>query len=282
MLVPSPHRDRPGALPRPSRQAPSVKGEMVLPPRWSGPVRGTSAPAGRVSFTDEDSGRVRAAEARWRREHGRFVSDAAHELRTPLAALRLRIEEALRYRGDIDPDEVLRDLLRDTARLEAVVVDLLYTARVSADGDDAMECVDLAELVAAMTACRRPRRPKSRVNLQDGIRVHGISSQLQRLISNLLDNAEFYARGTIEVELRRLDGQAFLSITDDGPGVPAGERDRVFECFARLDTARGRDGGGAGLGLTIARAIATRHGGGLSFEDRPSGTRITLRLPAVS
>jgi signal transduction histidine kinase len=102
---------------------------------------------------------------------------------------------------------------------------------------------------------------------------------LTRLLGNLLDNAQRYAEGVVEVEVRRDADQAKLVVADDGPGIVRDARELVFKRFTRLDSARGRDAGGTGLGLAIARDIAQAHGGTLRVEDSARGARFVLRLP---
>jgi len=109
--------------------------------------------------------------------------------------------------------------------------------------------------------------------------VSGEPVQLERLLRNLLDNAVRHARSTVTVRLSREAGEAVLEVIDDGPGIPAADRERVFDRFARLDDARARDAGGTGLGLTLARDIAVRHGGSLRAEDGDPGARLIARLP---
>ncbi len=131
---------------------------------------------------------------------------------------------------------------------------------------------DLAELV------REEADGRAAVHLDgvhlDGVRaleVAGSRSQLARVLANLLDNAQRHARERIDVALRTEGEWAVLEVADDGSGVPPGERERIFERFVRLDEARSRDGGGAGLGLAIARDVAVRHGGTLTVGQAPKG-----------
>ncbi|WP_333759298.1 sensor histidine kinase, partial [Streptomyces sp. ISBFB 2968] len=108
----------------------------------------------------------------------------------------------------------------------------------------------------------------------------GSRGQLGRVLANLLDNAERHARSVVEVSVRWDGDTALVAVTDDGEGVPAADRERIFERFVRLDDARSRDDGGAGLGLAIARDVAVRHGGTLTVHDAPAGGALfELRLP---
>jgi signal transduction histidine kinase len=112
------------------------------------------------------------------------------------------------------------------------------------------------------------------------VEVAGSRGQLARVLANLLDNAHRHARSRVAVTLRAEDGWAVLGVADDGAGVPPDERERIFERFVRLDDARSRDDGGAGLGLAIARDVALRHGGTLTVREAPEGGALfELRLP---
>jgi signal transduction histidine kinase len=105
---------------------------------------------------------------------------------------------------------------------------------------------------------------------------------LQRVVRNLLDNAARHASSIVAVELRTVDDTVELIVDDDGPGIPAEEREVVFERFTRLDDGRARDAGGLGLGLSMVRAIAEHHGGTVTIDDAPlGGARVRVRLPAT-
>jgi signal transduction histidine kinase len=205
-----------------------------------------------------------------------FSADAAHELRTPIAALRVNLEDAAMHPDDTDLPAAIHTALRDTERLESIITDLLLLARVGTAGA-MMEPLDLAELAA--TAVSGREQVEIRTYLFPGVTVYGASPRLLRLLENLLDNAENNTNSVIEVAVGREDGKAVLTVTDDGPGIPVADRERVFERFTRLDTARSRNAGGAGLGLAIARDIAQAHGGTLCVEDSPRGARLVLRIP---
>ncbi|RAY11256.1 two-component sensor histidine kinase [Actinomadura craniellae] len=206
-----------------------------------------------------------------------FAADASHELRTPIAGLRVNLEDALMHPDDTDLVATVRAALRDTDRLEAIITDLLLLARLGT-GTAVYEPVALTELVAAERARRAVRRMDW--ELAAGLVVRGVPTQLVRLLTNLLDNAERHAESAIDVRLRRDGGHAVLTVADDGAGIPEADRERVFERFTRLDSARSRDSGGTGLGLAIARDIAVAHGGSLHIADAPRGARFVLRLPA--
>ncbi|WP_165975400.1 sensor histidine kinase [Actinomadura rubrisoli] len=211
-----------------------------------------------------------------------FIADASHELRTPLTGLRTRLELAL---GDPDPEDgdlldTLRHALDDTKRLHQIVEDLLALARLDS-GDRALhEAVDLGAVVEAGLSRRTPPVPVA-VKAESDLVVEANRPQLCRVLLNLFANAERHAVAMIEVEARREGGEAVVEVRDDGPGIPAADRDRVFERFTRLDAARSRTDGGSGLGLALAREITLAHGGRLYVGEGAFGARLVLRLPLL-
>ncbi|MET8577754.1 HAMP domain-containing sensor histidine kinase [Streptomyces sp. NPDC005012] len=217
----------------------------------------------------------------------RFVADASHELRSPIASLRTQVEVAAAHPALLEVGE----LLEDVVRLQHLAADLLLLARLDAGEGPRTARLDLAALVREETA-RRPE-PVRAGELEEAV-VSGSRGRLERVLGNLLDNAQRHARERVEVRVRteRPDrgegagagpGWAVLSVADDGPGVPEDERERVFERFVRLDDARARDDGGAGLGLAIVREIVTLHGGTISLGQAPGGGALfTVRLPLAT
>jgi signal transduction histidine kinase len=207
-------------------------------------------------------------------QHRRFVADAAHELRSPLAVLRTRLEIA-------PPSPLTAEALTDVEGIQRLTTDLLLLARLDAGEPPEHEEVELGQ-VAAEEAARHRARTEVRVTLRigAGIVVHGSGEQLRRLVANLVDNAVRHARATVVVRLREQDADAVLEVEDDGPGIPAEHREAVFGRFTRLDEARARDAGGSGLGLAIARDIAVHHGGTLAVVDGCPGARLQARIPA--
>ncbi|OXM46373.1 sensor histidine kinase [Amycolatopsis alba] len=208
----------------------------------------------------------------------RFVADASHELRSPLASLRAGLEVALTHADRADWPAVARRSLLDVQRLQRITADLLQLAVDPAAIPE--DVVDLADVVGEQVAERALEPGPIVVSDVDGpAPVPGEPVQLERLLRNLLDNAVRHARSSVTVRLRREAGEAVLEVIDDGPGIPAADRERVFDRFARLDDARARDAGGTGLGLTLARDIAVRHGGSLRATDGDPGARLIARLP---
>jgi signal transduction histidine kinase len=208
----------------------------------------------------------------------RFVADAAHELRTPLARIRTQLEVDRFHPGTADPAVTATAVLAETERLQRLVDDLLLLARSDAGAAGLRDVgpVDLDEVVGEHAHGR------SLVDTADvvPVQVAGDRAQLERAVANLLDNAVRHAREKVTVSLGEVDGVAVLTVADDGPGIPAAAREWVFERFTRLDDARSADEGGAGLGLAIARDIAVRHGGSLELAaDRTLGARFVLALP---
>ncbi len=204
-----------------------------------------------------------------------FASDASHELRTPIAGLRANLEDALLHPDDTDFREVAEASLRATDRLETIIADLLLLARIGA-GTESLENIDLSALL------RGEAQPDVRLEIEPGLWVHGVRSQLARVITNLLDNAHRYGAGEIRLTAWSLDGESVITVSDEGPGIPEADRERIFGSFTRLDTARSRGAGGTGLGLAIAREVAVAHGGSLGVEDTQRGARFVLRLPLSS
>ncbi|WP_248959131.1 sensor histidine kinase [Sphaerisporangium perillae] len=210
----------------------------------------------------------------------RFAADASHELRTPIAGLRAQLEEAMLHPEETDVGTLVPGALRDTDRLETIVTDLLFMARLGSGGPAAQESVDLGQLAAEEIA-RRPARTPIIADLQEDVTVLGVRTHLFRVIGNLLDNAQRHAASTVRVEVYASRGSAALTVTNDGDRIAEQDRERVFHRFTRLDTSRSRDKGGTGLGLAIARDVAIAHGGTLHVEDVPEGTRFVLRLSLI-
>jgi signal transduction histidine kinase len=203
----------------------------------------------------------------------RFVADASHELRSPIASLRTQLEVGAAHPELLDVDGAVED----TVRLQRLAADLLLLARLDAGERAAADArFDLAVLA------REEAEGRADVTVQapEAVRVAGSRGQVGRLLTNLLDNARRHARSAVALSVRREGEWAVVGVADDGDGVPEGDRERIFERFVRLDDARSRDDGGAGLGLAIARDVAVRHGGTLKVRDAPTGGALfELRLP---
>ncbi|GAA4192623.1 HAMP domain-containing sensor histidine kinase [Streptosporangium oxazolinicum] len=250
-----------------------------------------------------------------------LVSDAAHELRSPLASIRLQLEVALGHPEGQDWRETAEGVLEDTMRLSRLAEDLLSLARLDERGGTPArgEPVELDQLVSqtverygeAVTVriSGQPDVSQPDVNRPDTdrpdsapgsvttggpesgsgaltgepegrpIRVTGDALDLGRVLVNLVDNALRHTSAPVVVELRAEGADAVLTVTDDGPGIPEADRERVFDRFTRLDSARSRDEGGAGLGLAIVRETVHAHGGAVHLEDASPGLRAVVRLP---
>jgi signal transduction histidine kinase len=209
----------------------------------------------------------------------RFVADASHELRSPIASLRTQLEVGSAHPHLLD----VPGAVKDTERLQQLAGDLLLLARLDAGERPARRPVDLGELVGEEVRRRPADRVPMTVEVETGREVAGSRGQLARVVGNLLDNAQRHARAEVAVTVRLRDGQVVLTVGDDGAGVPPAERERIFERFVRLDDARSRDDGGAGLGLAIARDVAHRHDGTLTAGTAPAGGALfELRLPAAA
>ena len=208
----------------------------------------------------------------------RFVADVSHELRSPIASLRTQLEVGAAHPDLLDVDGAVAD----TVRLQQLATDLLLLARLDAGERPGEGRVALGALVREELAQEQQGpHPVRAGELAEG-EVTGSRGQLARVLVNLLQNAQRHAASEVTVAVREDGRWVELEVADDGPGVPEAERERIFERFVRLDDARSRDEGGAGLGLAIARDVAARHGGTLTVASGAAGgARFVLGLPSV-
>jgi signal transduction histidine kinase len=216
----------------------------------------------------------------------RFAADAAHELRTPIAALRARLEVSLApgrppaaYRDD------LLDALEQTERVEVLAENLLALSRVEADSRDQDRPVDLARLARevgdSMEPIAQEQHRRFVVHAASTVPVLGAPELLKRLMVNLLDNAFRHTPTDAPIELAVVadDGRAWIRTRDEGPGIPTAQQAHVFERFYRGSDS----GGGSGLGLALCREIVARHRGDIQLASAPGiGTTVTVTLPLVS
>jgi two-component system, OmpR family, heavy metal sensor histidine kinase CusS len=218
----------------------------------------------------------------------RFTADAAHELRTPLAAMRTEAEVALRSPRSPERDgQVLENLLEEMERLTRLVSQLLFLCREDAGlGAGEVRPVRLDHLVGEvgehMQVAAQEKGVDLHLELPADCPVRGDADRLRQLFFNLLDNAIKYTTtgGTVTVRGESSNGQVRVTIADTGIGIPADHLPHVFDRFYRVDPSRSPETEGSGLGLAICRSIAEAHGGRLSIEsDFGSGTRVTLVLP---
>jgi signal transduction histidine kinase len=211
----------------------------------------------------------------------RFVADASHELRSPLATVRTSVEVAQAHPEVTDWRSVGDIVLGETERLQALVSDLLLLTRADESGLHMRRTeVDLDDLCEAEAARLRHLGIDVAVQIRP-VRVTGDRDQLARLLRNIVDNAARHAATQVRVSCRLDATSAVIEVVDDGPGVPAADRDRVFERFVRLDAGRARSQGGTGLGLAIALQIAHAHGGDIRFVDPDilPGAKAVVTLP---
>ncbi len=248
----------------------SVRGRRV-------PVPPTVDEIGRLATTMNTMlARLEESEARQRR----FVSDASHELKSPLTAAQTELEVALANRNDANWPSSARAVLGDLERVRRIIDDLLILTRID-EGNSAPPfiVIDLDDIV--LESCERLRRLETcQVDTRgvSGGRVLGDPEQLARVVRNLLDNAVTHATSVVTVTLTRSLDMVELRVADDGGGIKAEDHHLVFERFARLDSSRSRNDGGSGLGLAIVAEAVAQHGGTVAIEDGVPGATLLVRL----
>lgn len=219
----------------------------------------------------------------------RFVSDASHELKTPLASIRL-LTDSILQNEQIDQEttrEFVSDIGEEAERLTRISERLLTLTRLDSKVEEERMPVDLAAVVRKVEHMLRPLAQVNHVTLESGMvegcLVYANDDHLYQIAFNLVENAIKYNKpdGKVMIWLSRDNGDVVLRVEDTGVGIPQEDLDKVFNRFYRVDKARSRAAGGTGLGLSIVQDMAKQHGGSVSAERRqPEGSRFTVRFPA--
>jgi len=216
-----------------------------------------------------------------------FLRVAAHELKTPVAVVMGYAEMLSRMAKELEPSQrrMLDGLLRGAGRIDQIVADLLFLSQIQLDRLNlVVERVDLGELLDRVAARKRLTAPEHclRITHGDLVVLQGDRELLERVMAHLIDNALRYSPdgGDVEVNVGIADAEAIVSVSDNGVGIPAGKRSKIFECFYRAHTDTPHDYGGMGTGLYLSRAVVERHGGEISFESEEGhGSTFQIRLP---
>ena len=239
---------------------------------------GSSDEIGRLATT---MNRMLARLAESQATQRRFISDASHELKSPLASLRQFAEVSRDYPGRISEAELAEAVLDESGRLERIVSNLLVLAHADEQSLSLTAApVDLDDLLLAEAS---RLRGSTELTIDSSgvaaVRVSGDHGLLAQVVRNLVDNAARHATTRVRLGASQSGDGAVFTVEDDGAGIPASERERVFERFVRLDDARGRDAGGTGLGLAIVRELVVAHGGTVAIgESTLGGAAVTVRL----
>ena len=215
----------------------------------------------------------------------RFIADISHELRTPLTTIRGNVD-LMRRMKSVD-EESLNAIQAESDRMTRMVGDLLLLAQADAGQTIRRERVELDTLMLEVYRQMRPMLEGIELSIgeEDQATVMGDTDRLKQLLLNLVDNARKYTPqgGKVTLGLRRAEGWAVLTVTDTGMGIPTQDLPHIFERFYRVDKARSRAAGGAGLGLSIVQWIVQAHGGKISVQSEPGhGTTFTVRLALVN
>ncbi len=218
----------------------------------------------------------------------RFTADASHELRTPVAIIRLAAENALRRpRSEAEYRAALQHIQRESESMTDLIGDLLFLARGDVEMPLESEPIALDELVRSVCADLGPLASMKGItlaqSLQTAVRISGNPSALRRMLLVLIDNAIKYTpqSGTVSVQLERNHERAILRVEDNGIGIPEEARPRVFERFFRVDASRSKESGGYGLGLAIAQAIVQQHNATIEVHSNSGrGTVFSVSLPS--
>ena len=218
----------------------------------------------------------------------RFIADASHELRTPLTSIRGYSEMLRRGAAESPNDSNLarRRIEEESVRMSTLVDDMLLIARLDQGRPLEATPVDLQVIARDAAADARAVAPQREITLDapDNVLVAGDDTRLRQVVGNLVRNALVHtpAKSPVEIAITTQNGSARLSVTDHGPGLPADDRERIFEPFYRADASRSRDSGGAGLGLSIVSAVVSAHGGRVQVrETNGGGATFEVQLPLV-
>ncbi len=220
-------------------------------------------------------------------QQSRFLADASHELRSPVAGLLAQLDVAVAYPDRADTAVLLPKLQAEAQRLQLVLDDLLFLSRSEAERPlqpPDPRAVRLGALLTAEVEHQRMMNPQLMVERTDSSEagVVGIDRDLQRAIRNLADNASRHAKGRVTLGLAEQEGTVVISVSDDGDGVAPDQAEKIFDRFVRLDESRARDAGGSGLGLAIVKEIAETHGGSAGLlADGGRGATFVIRLPVA-
>ncbi|MBY4109929.1 HAMP domain-containing histidine kinase [Rhodococcus fascians] len=264
------------------------RGRRLLPTKPNTDLGRTASAVDEMLDALEDAERREAAAARTARlaeeDMRRFLADAAHELRTPVAGISA-LAQSLQRDAEHRPDRVARWselLVGESSRASRLVGDMLDSVRAENTSDLDATDTDLADITRRTVERAALLMPDIRFDVAAAqpIPVHIDVGRIEQILSNVLDNAGRFtpSGGTIRVAVGR-DTHAFITVDDEGPGVAEADRERIFERLVRLNSARDRASGGVGLGLSIARTLARAHGGELVCLAGPSGARFRLTLP---
>ena len=218
-----------------------------------------------------------------------FVSNASHELKTPLASMKIMLETMI-YEPNMPSDvqqEFMQDMNHEIDRLTGIITDLLTLTKMDNSSEGmTLETVDMSELteqtVHLLKAAADKKQQTLLTNITPGLKMTGDRIKLNQILYNLVDNAMKYTpeHGVIQVSLAEEEEDLLWKVKDNGIGIPAEDREHIFERFYRVDKARGRESGGTGLGLSIVKQLCSMHGGTICVESQPGeGSLFTVRLP---
>ena len=248
------------------------------------PVRGS----GELRELAENYNTMAAQLERLDKTRNQFVSNASHELKTPLATMKIMLESMM-YQPDMPSElrnEFMQDMNHEIDRLTGIISDLLVLTRMDNKEEMVRESVDMSELTAEtirlLTPAAEKRNQTLEENVETGLSMFGDRIKLNQILYNLMDNAIKYTPegGRIEVSLKNENGELVWRVRDNGIGIPQEDQDHIFERFYRVDKARSRETGGTGLGLSIVRQMVKMHGGTISVNSDPGkGSEFVVTFP---
>ena len=227
------------------------------------------------------------AAARIDRVRRDFIANLTHELRTPIAAIGLLAETLRGEEEQVVLASLTQKIVNETDRVDQIIDDLLELSRVELDGSPRREPVDVRLLLGSVEDQYRFKANSKNIQIEKtdtetGLKLMGDAGQLNRALSNLVDNSIKYSDENSIIHLEAVRGQTYIDLVvrDQGIGIPKADLDRIFERFYRVDKARSRATGGTGLGLSIVRHVAVNHGGEILLHSREGeGSKFTIRLP---